>query len=116
MRDRRALGVAMFGYAALHLAIYLTRKWPEAVAKALDPDILTGWVALALALPLALTSTNGWVRRLRKRWGVLHRLVYAVAVLTALHWILTAFDPTTAYVFAAIIAALLLVRAYRSYR
>jgi len=116
LRYRRTLGVAMFAYAALHTAIYLQRKYAVAAADALSFDLGTGWIALALATPLAITSTHDWVKRLGRRWTTLHRLVYVIAVLTALHWLLTAYDPTTALIFSALILILLGVRAYRRYR
>ena len=116
LRHRRALGVAMFAYAALHTAIYLQKKYGTALPDALAPDLATGWIALALAAPLAITSTNAWVKRLGRRWTPLHRLIYVIAVLTALHWLLTAYDPTTALLFSALIAALLATRAYKRYR
>ena len=111
-KRRRDLGVATFGYASGHLVVYLLRKadaaliWKEGV----DPGLLTGWIAFAVFLALALTSNNLSVRWLRAGWKRLHWLVYPGAILTAAHWLLTAFDPTGAAVHAAIIAALLALR------
>ena len=61
--------------------------------------------------PLALTSTRGWIRRLGRRWRTLHRLIYASAVLGVLHYVwLVKADARRPYVFAAILALLLIVR------
>ena len=51
------------------------------------PYITVGFSALLLLLPLAVTSTRGMVRRLGRRWSLLHRLVYVVAVLVILHFL-----------------------------
>ena len=50
------------------------------------PFITFGFLALLLMVPLALTSTKGWIRRLGKRWTMLHRLIYASAILAAIHF------------------------------
>ena len=111
-RHRRSFGVASFAYAAGHTLVYLADK--AALARILAefgmPDILVGWLALALFVPLAVTSNDASVRALGRSWKRLHRLVYPAAILTFLHWVLAAFDPTTAWIHIAIIAALELVR------
>ena len=111
-KRRRDLGVATFAYAAGHLGAYLVRKADPALVwkEGADPGLLTGWVAFAIFLALAVTSNNASVRWLKAGWKRLHWLVYAGAILTAAHWLLTAFDPTTAAIHAAIIAALLALR------
>jgi sulfoxide reductase heme-binding subunit YedZ len=109
---RRYFGVAAFAYALLHATVYVIRQGnlPKILAEALDAGILCGWLAFAIFLPLALTSTNGAVRRLGRAWKVLHRFVYAAAVLTFAHWILVAFDPTVAAVHLTVLVALELSR------
>lgn len=111
-KRRRDFGVATFGYAAGHLAAYLLRKADAALIwrEGIDPGLLTGWIAFAVFLALALTSNSLSVRWLRAEWKRLHWLVYPGAVLTVAHWLLTAFDPTSAAIHAAIIAALLALR------
>ena len=108
MRRRRDLGVASFAYAAGHTVIYLVNKADVArvLAEAGSPELLTGWLALALFLPLAATSNDIAVRALKRGWKRLHRLVYPAAVLTFVHWALTAFDPTTAYLHIGALAAI----------
>jgi methionine sulfoxide reductase heme-binding subunit len=88
---RRMLGLFAFFYATLHLASYWSFDLGFAVADipadiVRRPFIALGFAAFLLLLPLALTSTKGWIRRLGKRWTVLHRLVYAAAICAVLHF------------------------------
>lgn len=112
MRRRRDLGVASFAYAAGHTVMYLWKKGSLGLVLAeLDQDfILVGWLALALFVPLAVTSNDLSMRMLKRSWKSLHRLVYPAAVLTFLHWVWSAFDPTTAWIHVGILAAIELVR------
>ncbi len=112
MRRRRDLGVASFAYAAGHTIIYLVDKASVAtiLAELVEPQYLTGWLALALFLPLSLTSNDISVRWLKRSWKRLHRLVYPAAILAFAHWALTAFDPMTAYIHIGILAAIEIVR------
>jgi len=105
LRHRRALGVASFGYALLHTIIYLDKKWPAdlVIKEGQDPSLLTGWIAFAVFIALAVTSNNYSVRRLGRRWKTLHRSVYIATALTFAHWVLAIFDPTTAIGVGAII-------------
>jgi sulfoxide reductase heme-binding subunit YedZ len=86
---RRAFGVAAFGYAVLHLYFYVREM--ETLANVLAElallGIWTGWAAFALMLPLALTSNDAAMRRLKSGWKKLQRLVYPAALLTLIHWI-----------------------------
>ncbi len=86
---RRAIGVAAFGYAVLHLVFYLIDmgNLGDILAEWLAPGIWTGWAALVLMLPLALTSNDRSMRWLKAGWKRLQRLVYPAALLTLLHWI-----------------------------
>lgn len=91
-RARRPLGVYAFMYAGLHFLTFIGLdygfqfQWiiPEIAEK---PYILVGLSALLILLPLALTSTKGWQRRLKKNWKRLHRLAYAAGVLVIVHYI-----------------------------
>jgi sulfoxide reductase heme-binding subunit YedZ len=80
------------------------------------PDILVGWLALALFIPLAATSNDFATRALKRSWKRLHRLVYPAAVLTFLHWVLAAYDPTTAYIHVGVLAAIELLRIWLQIR
>jgi len=114
LRHRRHLGVAAFGYSLLHALVYIQRSPVAAVvADAREAAMWTGWLALLVMLPLAITSHDWWMRRLRGAWKKLHRWAYAAAVLTALHWVLSAFDPLPGFIHCAVLLAL---QAYRVWR
>lgn len=106
--NRRYLGVASFAYALLHTVTYLERKGDLAaiIDEALEIGMATGWVAMVLMLLLAVTSNDTSVRLLRKAWKSLHRWVYPAAVLTYLHWVLSAFDPMGAWIHFGVLALL----------
>lgn len=113
IRFRRLLGLYAFFYASLHLAAYLGLDlrgyWTqifEEIAK--RPYITVGFTAWLLLVPLALTSTQGWVRRLGRNWIRLHRLVYVIGVLAVLHfWWLVKSDIREPLLYAALLAVLL---------
>lgn len=88
MKRRRYLGVAAFGYALLHTVFYLIDEGAVAFSTGEISKlyIWTGWLAFIIFVPLAITSTDRWVRRLGPNWKTLQRFVYAAAVLTLLHW------------------------------
>lgn len=117
VRLRRLLGLFAFAYAALHFLWWLVVDQGLALdAVAADvakrPFVTVGLVAFLLLLPLALTSTDAWVRRLGfPAWKRLHRLAYPAALLGALHflWRVKA-DRQRPAIFAALIGALLLAR------
>lgn len=85
---RRALGVAAFGYAALHLLFYIIDmgNLDDILAEWMIAGIWTGWAAMLLFIPLAVTSNDASMRRLRRHWKSVQRLVYVAALLTLLHW------------------------------
>jgi len=89
MRRRRALGVASFFYALAHTVLYCIDL--ETVAKIIADfpkfGIWTGWVAFAIFIPLAVTSNDYFVRRLKKKWKTLQRWTYPAAAFILLHWI-----------------------------
>ncbi len=116
LRLRRMLGLYAFFYASVHLLIYL---WLDQLFDwgAIGHDIIkrpfitVGMAAFALLLPLAITSTDGWLRRLKRRWGQLHRLVYPLAVLAVIHYLwLVKRDLTEPLLYAAVLALLLGLR------
>jgi sulfoxide reductase heme-binding subunit YedZ len=112
VRHRRDLGVASFAYAAGHTVIYLAEKASlRIVLQDLGScDIIVGWLALALFVPLAATSNDVATRALRRSWKRLHRLVYPAALLSFLHWVWAAFDPTSAYIHIAVLSGIELLR------
>lgn len=123
VRLRRMLGLFAFFYVCLHLAIFLVFEhsldpaavWEDVVER---PYILVGVLAFVLLLPLAVTSTKSWMRRLGRRWQQLHRLVYAAAVLAVVHYALLVKtdllrEPA---VYAALLALLLGLRVWHASR
>ena len=86
---RRAFGVAAFGYAALHAIFYVVAmgNLGDMLAEIGATGIWTGWLALVIMVPLAITSNDAAMRALRAGWKRLQRLAYAAAVLTLLHWV-----------------------------
>lgn len=116
IRFRRLVGLYAFFYASLHLATYVVLDLGQYWSQILDdivkrPYITVGFAAWLMLVPLALTSTKGWMRRLGRRWGQLHTLVYAVGALGVLHFLwLVKSDLREPLVYAAILALLLGVR------
>ena len=92
IRVRRLIGLTAFWYACLHLSTYLVFDQSlsaDEIAKDIvkHPWVLVGFTAFLCLVPLAITSTTGWVRRLGgKRWQRLHRLVYVAASAGVLHY------------------------------
>jgi sulfoxide reductase heme-binding subunit YedZ len=116
-RIRRELGLFAFFYAALHALTYLVLDeffdWGAIVADIVKrPFITVGVLALVLMIPLAVTSTNDWVRRLGfRRWQRLHYVVYLAGALAAVHFIWRVkIDVSQPLTYAAILGALLAVR------
>ncbi len=113
LRFRRMLGLWAFAYASLHFTAWLVLDlrgwWGQVFADIVErPYITVGFAAWLLLVPLAVTSTRGWMRRLGRHWGRLHRLVYAIAVLAVLHfWWVVKSDFREPLLYAVILAVLL---------
>jgi len=92
IRFRRMLGLYAFFYGCVHFCIWsvLDKQfdWPDMWADVHKrPFITIGFTGLVLMIPLAITSTAGWIRRLGgKRWQMLHRLIYVTAVAGVVHY------------------------------
>jgi len=120
---RRMLGLYAFFYGCLHFTTYIWldqffdwRSIVKDVAK--RPFITVGFTAFVLLIPLALTSTTGWIRRLGgRRWNLLHRLIYVSAALGVVHyyWLVKA-DTSRPIRYGAIVGTLLLVRLIHTMR
>jgi sulfoxide reductase heme-binding subunit YedZ len=116
VRFRRLIGLYAFFYASLHLATYVVLDLGQYWSQILDdivkrPYITVGFAAWLMLVPLALTSTKGWMRRLGRRWGQLHTLVYAVGALGVLHFLwLVKSDLREPLVYAGVLALLLGLR------
>ena len=119
---RRMLGLFAFTYLALHFLTWLVLdQWIDLPAIAADvvkrPYITAGFTAFVLLVPLAVTSTRGWMRRLGARWHRLHRLIYPAAVLGCTHfWWQVKADWREPAVYAALLAGLLGWRLLRARR
>ena len=109
---RRMLGLFAFFYACLHFTTYI---WLDqffdfdSIAKDVvkRPFITVGFTAFVLLIPLALTSTQASIRRLGKRWQMIHRLIYVTAVLGVIHYIwLVKKDIRKPVIYASILAVL----------
>ncbi len=118
LQRRRYLGVAAFGYALLHAVVYLARKTDLAsiLDEAREIGMWTGWIAALGMLVLAATSNDWSVRVMRKAWKSLHRSVYAIALLTFLHWALSAFDPVPGAIHFGVLLALEAYRVWKTRR
>ncbi len=116
LKLRKSLGLYAFFYVALHMLSFTGLDFAfdigliqqEIVEKRY---ILVGFAAFILLLPLAITSTRGWMRRLGKNWKRLHRLVYPAALLAAVHyvWVVKA-DIREPLLYGSAIAILLMLR------
>jgi sulfoxide reductase heme-binding subunit YedZ len=89
---RRMLGLFAFFYACVHMLSYLAFDQLFSVRNVLAdvakrPFITAGMAAFLSLVPLALTSTKGWIRRLGRRWQTLHRLAYVAALAACLHFV-----------------------------
>jgi methionine sulfoxide reductase heme-binding subunit len=113
---RRPLGVCGFVFALIHLFTYAVLEnalewdliWRDLGER---PAMSVGLVSLILLVPLAITSTTGWQRRLGKRWKQVHRLVYIAIPLAVLHFFLLDRDiKNVPLTFAIIVAVLLVLR------
>ena len=120
LRFRRMLGLFAFFYVSLHFLAYagLDQRFDLSVILediAERPYITIGFAALVLLLPLALTSTNGMMRRLGPRWKKLHRLVYPIAILGVWHFYWQVkLDTLEPLIYAGILAVLLGFRLWRN--
>lgn len=113
---RRMIGLFAFFYACLHVAIYFGLDQLLSFEFILEdiverPYITVGFTAWLLLVPLAITSTKGWIRRLGKRWQTLHRLIYVSAILGVLHflWLVKA-DVRQPLIYAGVLGTLFLLR------
>jgi sulfoxide reductase heme-binding subunit YedZ len=140
VRFRRMAGLYAFFYGTLHFLTYLILDrlaglvdFPDGIVSwttvvnvvkssigdiAMRPFITVGFTAFVLMIPLAITSTTGWIRRLGgKRWALLHRLVYATGIAGVVHyWWLVKSDISRPMTYGAIVAILLGFRLYKKLR
>ena len=121
LRFRRMLGLFAFAYVALHFLNYLVLDQTFDIAGIIEdiverPFITIGFSALLMLIPLAITSTNGWRRKLGPRWRVLHRLVYVIGIFACWHfyWQVKK-DISEPMIYIGILTLLLGLRLWRRY-
>jgi sulfoxide reductase heme-binding subunit YedZ len=123
---RRLIGLFAFFYASIHFSIYVVTTffiggfsefdasglWADLVER---PYITAGFTAFVLMIPLAITSTAGWIRRMGgRKWNLLHRLIYITALAAVLHYFWKVkLDATYPVYYGIGVAALLGFRAWR---
>jgi sulfoxide reductase heme-binding subunit YedZ len=110
---RRTFGLLAFFYGTLHMLTWLVLDqffdWELIVEDVLERRYITvGMLGFVCMVPLAFTSTRGWIKRLGRRWQSLHRLVYVAAIAGIVHylWLVKA-DLAPPIAHAAVLAALL---------
>lgn len=115
---RKSLGLYAFFYAALHLLVFVGLDYGFDLGLIFDDTLLTkryiivGLLAFLILLPLAITSTRGWMKSLGRNWKRLHQLVYIAGLLAVVHffWLVKAARQYEPLIYAAILAVLLVVR------
>ena len=116
LQFRRILGLYAFMYASLHFLVFIGLDYGfdiellrSSVFK--KPYVVLGLLAYLTLVPLAITSTHGWIRRLGKYWKMLHKLVYLAGILAVSHYIWAVkSDIRQPLMFAAVICVMLLAR------
>jgi methionine sulfoxide reductase heme-binding subunit len=116
IRVRRLLGLWSFAFLCLHFSIYLGFDLGLSVVQ-LGADLVRrtyitlGFMAWLMLLPLAITSTSAWQRRLKRRWITLHQLIYPAAILGAIHylWLVKA-DTREPLIYLGVLLGLLALR------
>jgi methionine sulfoxide reductase heme-binding subunit len=116
IRIRRMAGLFAFFYALLHAVTYFVFDqsldpgliWADTIS---HPRIGVGLVAFLLLIPLAFTSTTGWIRRLGRRWSSLHRLIYPATLLGLLHYLMVQkLDISVGFWYALVFLTLMVLR------
>jgi methionine sulfoxide reductase heme-binding subunit len=116
IRVRRVLGLWSYAFLCLHFSIYLGFDLGLSVVQ-LGADLVKrtyitlGFMAWLMLLPLAITSTSAWQRRLKRRWITLHQLIYPAAILGAIHylWLVKA-DTREPLIYLGVLLSLLALR------
>lgn len=110
------LGLFVFFYASIHLLCYVGIDYQFAITDIKNDIVkhryvLVGFLAWLLLLPLALTSSDNMIRRLKAHWKRLHRLIYLIAILGVLHFMwLVKKDITEPLIYAVIVLLLFILR------
>ena len=114
IRFRRMLGLWAFSYVVLHFLVYLVFEHFFSLTMIAEdilerPYVTVGFLAFLILIPLAVTSTRGWIRRLGgKRWGLLHETIYLAAALAVLHFLwLVKLDTREPIIYGVVLVVLL---------
>jgi sulfoxide reductase heme-binding subunit YedZ len=115
LRVRKALGLYSFLYVSLHFLTFAGWDYGfriDLLGPALFRQnfVVYGLAALALLVPLAITSTRGWQARLGRKWRWLHMLFYPAAILAVVHYLRLSKDPTVPLRYGVVVLALLAIR------
>ncbi len=116
LKVRRPLGLYAFLYASIHFFIFVGLDYnfdPELLKGAIFEKryALVGFSAYLLLIPMAVTSTKGWMKRLGKKWKRLHQLVYLAGILVVIHYVwLVKTDVRVPLLFGLGVVLLLLLR------
>ncbi len=116
---RRMLGLFSFFYVTLHglayFAFILEWHWADLGREVIErPYLLVGALAWLLLVPLAITSTRGWQRRLKRNWKRLHQLIYVIVLFASVHYLLQIrADWSEPVLYTFLTVALLLSRGWR---
>lgn len=119
---RRLLGLWMFFYATLHFVTYIWLDFGFLFDLMVDdviehPRILVGFLAFLLSIPLAITSNSYMMKKLKGKWKTLHKTVYLIAILAALHFLLLVKRDLTEPIYYTITLVLLLgIRVFYHYK
>ncbi|MFT5266007.1 MAG: sulfoxide reductase heme-binding subunit YedZ [Ulvibacter sp.] len=110
-RNKRYFGVAAFTYGLYHTIAYLVAvPTNQVLGEFFEIGLLTGWIAFIIWIPMAITSTDGWVKQLKVRWKKIHNWGYLAALFVFLHWAFIHYQWKPALVHAA---PILLLQGYR---
>lgn len=119
---RRVIGLFAFFYATMHFMVFFFldhqfdfgAMWTDVLKR---PYIAAGFTAFVLMIPLAITSTTGWIRRMGgRKWNLLHRLIYITALAAVLHYFWKVkLDATYPVYYGVVVASLLGFRAWRTF-
>lgn len=114
VRNRRYFGLAAFAYTLLHTLFYLYEiAFSQVMSEFFQLGLITGWAAFFIFIPLAITSNDAAVRRMKAGWKKLQRWVYLAAILTFLHWCFIHYNWKPALVH---FAPVLLLQVYRIWK
>ena len=110
-RNKRYFGLAAFAYGLYHTIAYIVEvPTHQVMGEFFEFSLLTAWIALIIWIPMAITSTDGWVKRLKATWKKIHNWGYLAALLAFLHWAFIHYHWQPALVHAT---PILLLQGYR---